>query len=159
MKSELTAKDVMTSELITAAGDLTVAEVVDLLTENEVSGAPVVDEEGKPIGVVTLSDVARRATGRAPVDLDRSRPEFFLRGWEDRYTVEEVRALRIEAESLSVRDVMTETLFTVGEDAPLDEIASVMLRGHIHRVLVTRDGRLAGIISSLDLLGALFEVE
>jgi CBS domain-containing protein len=156
MKSELTAKDVMTAELITVAADLTVAEVVELLTENEVSGAPVVDEEGMPIGVVSLSDVARRATGRGPVDLDRSRPEFYLRGWEDRYALEEVRALRIVAESLSVRDVMTETLFTVGEDAPLDEIAGVMLGAHVHRVLVTRDGRLAGIVSSLDLLGALF---
>jgi CBS domain-containing protein len=156
MKSELTAKDVMTAELITVAADLTVAEVVELLTENEVSGAPVVDEEGMPIGVISLSDVARRATGRGPVDLDRSRPEFYLRGWEDRYALEEVRALRIVAESLSVRDVMTETLFTVGEDAPLDEIAGVMLGAHVHRVLVTRDGRLAGIVSSLDLLGALF---
>lgn len=156
MTHELTAKDVMTAELITAASDLTVAELVDLLTENEVSGAPVVNEEGTPVGVVTLSDVARKATGRASVDLDRSRPEFFLRGWEDRYTVEEVRALRIEEESLSVRSVMTETLFTVEEDAPLEEIASVMLRGHVHRVLVTRDGRLVGIISSLDLLGAVF---
>jgi CBS domain-containing protein len=156
MKSELTAKDVMTAELITVAADLTVAEVVELLTENEVSGAPVVDEEGMPIGVISLSDVARRATGRGPVDLDRSRPEFYLRGWEDRYALEEVRALRIVAESLSVRDVMTETLFTVGEDAPLNEIAGVMLGAHVHRVLVTRDGRLAGIVSSLDLLGALF---
>lgn len=156
MTRKTTAKDVMTAELITAPSDLTVAELVDLLTENEVSGAPVVDEEGTPVGVVTLSDVARKATGHAAVDLDRSRPEFFLRGWEDRYAVEEIRALRIEAESLSVSSVMTERLFAVEEDAPLEEIARVMLSGHVHRVLVTRDGRLVGIVSSLDLLEAVF---
>ena len=56
-----------------------------------------------------------------------------------------------------VKDIMTPTVFSVGEDATVAEIASVMLRGHLHRLLVTRDERPVGIVSTSDLLGLMVE--
>ena len=64
---------------------------------------------------------------------------------------------RVDNEDLQVGEIMTPTIFSVGEDATVSEVASVMLRGHLHRLLVTRDDRPIGIVSSSDLLGLLVE--
>ncbi len=52
---------------------------------------------------------------------------------------------------------MTPTVYSVPEDATVPEIASMMLSGHLHRLLVTRDDRPIGIVSTSDLLGLLVE--
>lgn len=62
-------------------------------------------------------------------------------------------------EDLSVADIMSPEVVSVEEDATVSEIALKMLRDHLHRVLVMRDGEILGIISTSDLLGLLVDVE
>ena len=57
--------------------------------------------------------------------------------------------------SRRVRDVMTPTVYGVSEDTPVAEIAEMMVQGRIHRVFVTRDGEVVGVVSALDLLDLL----
>ena len=52
---------------------------------------------------------------------------------------------------------MTPIVYEVGEDAPLSEIAEMMVKGQIHRVIVTNKGRVSGVVSSLDVLKAAAE--
>ena len=59
---ELTAKDVMNPEILKVRDDMTVAELAEFLVENEISGVPVGDAEGRLVGVVSLSDAARSLT-------------------------------------------------------------------------------------------------
>lgn len=153
-KSSLRARDVMTTEVVRVPAELTVGELADVLMENEISGAPVVDEEGALVGVVSVFDIARQRSGELGTSTDQGNPEFYVRGWEEHYTLEEFRKLRVQEGSLTVREVMTPAIFTVGEDDPIADVARTLVDGHIHRVLVVRGSEVVGIISSLDLLRA-----
>lgn len=148
------ARDVMTTDVVKVPADLTVAELADVFMENEISGAPVVDEDGALVGVVSVFDVARQSSGETGVVTEQGNPEFYVRGWEEQYSVEEFRKLRVQEGHLTVRDVMTPAAFTVEEDDPISDVARTLVDGHIHRVLVTRGHEVVGIISSLDLLRA-----
>lgn len=151
---QLKARDVMTTEVVTVREDLTLGELTDVLMENEISGAPVVDADDNLVGVVSVMDIARQSSEDSSVGVDQGNPEFFVRGWEEQFSIEEFRKLRVHETGLTVRDVMTPALFTVAEDDPIADVARTLVDGHIHRVLVTRNSELIGIISSLDLLRA-----
>ncbi len=152
--SDLKAKDVMTTRVVTVRDDSTVAELAEVLLENEISGAPVVDENGQLSGVVSVQDLARQSAVEGDLASEEGNPEFFVRGWEEQYGIDDLRRLRIHTPSLTVRQVMTPAVFTVAEDDSIDDVAQTLVQAHIHRVLVTRDSMLVGIISSLDLLRA-----
>ncbi len=153
----ITAADLMNPEVLTVPEDMTVRELARYLVDNQITGAPVEDESGRLIGVVSVVDIAAVASDSGNVSTDRSSPDFYVRGWEDKVTSEEIRDFRVDNEDLLVGEIMTPTVYSVGEDAPVSEVASIMLRGHLHRVLVTRDERPVGIVSTSDLLGLLVE--
>jgi len=155
--SDLKAKDVMTTRVVTVREDLTVAELADLLIENEISGAPVIDEHGQLTGVVSVQDLARQSSSEGNIAGEGGHPEFFVRGWEEEYSADELRKLQVRKSSSTVRDLMTPAVFTVSEEDQIDDVAQTLVQAHIHRVLVTRDSILVGIISSLDLLRAYLE--
>ena len=144
----LTAADIMTPEVITVGADMTVRELSDVFSEHMISGAPVLDEEGRMIGVVSVSDVARKGAQR----LGDVRADFYMHGWEDRFDADDLRGLRVEGQDQLVRDIMTPVIFTVSEDATIDEMAETMIGGRVHRLVVTRDDRVVGIVTTLDML-------
>lgn len=147
-----TAGDVMTRDVLTVRGDLPVNRLVDMLIDRSISGAPVVSPDGKPIGVVSLSDLARNgALTDKPTVSDA--PAYFRHGIEGQVARDEMGGLRLGAESqTTVRDIMTPVVFSVEEGATVQEVADAMIRGRIHRVFVTRRGTMVGVISSMDLL-------
>lgn len=153
----ITAADLMNPEVLTVSEDMTVRELARFLTNHEITGAPVEDGDGRLIGVVSVVDIAAIASDSGNVRTDRSSPDFYVRGWEDKISPEEIRDFRVDDEEIQVGEIMTPTIFSVGEDATVAEIASVMLRGHLHRLLVTRDEKPVGIVSTSDLLGLLVE--
>jgi CBS domain-containing protein len=155
--SELKAKDVMTTRVVTVREDMTLTELGDVLVENEISGAPVVDEHGQLTGVVSVQDLVRQSSAEGNLASESGSPEFFVRGWEEQYSPEELRRLQVRKSDVTVRDVMTPAVFTVSEEDLIDDVAQTLVQAHIHRVLVTRDSVLVGIISSLDLLRAYLE--
>ncbi len=156
---ETVARDVMNAQVLTVRPEMTVRDLAAFLTENQISGAPVVDSHGCLVGVVSLTDIAESDSDRNDRAPDRSKPELFVRGWEDGIRPEEVQRLRLEQADLLVRDIMTPTAYTVPEDTPVGTVAQTMVAGRIHRLLVTRGHKLIGIVTSLDLLKLLFEHE
>ena len=153
----ITAADLMNPEVLSVPENMTVRELARFLTNNEITGAPVEDLNGKLIGVVSVVDIAVVASDGSNVRADRSSPDFYVRGWEDKISTEEIRDFRVDDEDLLVGEIMTPTVFSVAEDTSVSEVASTMLRGHLHRLLVTRDERPIGIVSTSDLLGLLVE--
>ena len=153
----ITAGDLMNPEVLTVPENMTVCELARYLTDNQITGAPVESLSGRLIGVVSVVDIAGVASDSGNIRTDRSSPDFYVRGWEDKLTPEEIKDFRVDNEDLQVGEIMTPTVFSVSEDDTVSAIASTMLRGHLHRVLVTREERPVGIISTSDLLGLLIE--
>ena len=154
----ITAADLMNPRVLTVREDLTVRELANVLVENEISGAPVEDRSGKLVGVVSLTDIAAALAEDEELDGEGERGDFFLSEWEDDgMSREEIEELGLDEAELTVADIMTPEVFTVREDTPVSEIAEAMIQNHVHRILVTREDRVVGIISTSDLLGLLVE--
>jgi CBS domain-containing protein len=149
--TELTAKDVMTKRVLTIQGDALVSELVSLLSENMITGAPVVDSDGKIVGVVSTTDVARQSAKRS---FKREHtPDFYLHGWE--LIEDDIHSFSVEEESdEKVQDIMTPVIFSVSENATISEMADTMVGGRIHRLIVTAGDAVVGIVTTLDLLKA-----
>ena len=147
----LTAADMMTGDLKVAEATWSVGELTEFLAAHCISGAPVVDEDGQLIGVVSLTDIARAAAG-GPRKRHGSRAhDFYVYGPALAYGVK----ARPRAEAgLTVRAIMTPHVFDVPANATAKEIAEVMLRHRIHRVFVTESGMVIGVISAFDMLRA-----
>jgi CBS domain-containing protein len=154
----LTARDVMNPELLTVRDDMTVAELAEFLSDNEISGAPVEDVEGRLVGVVSLSDIARTLSGRDLAVLDHTEePSFYLRSWEEKFNAEDLAGLRVAESDATVGEIMTPSIQAVDEETPISRVAERLIRSHIHRLLVTRDQKVTGIVTTSDLLGLLVE--
>lgn len=150
---DLTARDIMNHDVLSVGMDWSVEQLTNFLVENSISGAPVVSEEGSLVGVVSLTDIVRYRNMPATDDRADEPHEFYIHTSELNYSNEELESFRLDAESLtSVRDIMTPRTFNVSEDTKIHNVADAMIRGNIHRVLVTRDDTLVGIITTMDML-------
>ena len=146
-------KDVMTRELLTVGADWTLDELKGFLLEHGISGAPVVDNGGKLIGVVSSTDLLR--SNNTKTNNTRTN-NFFVSTLDRPLAADELASMHLQAQSSrSVRDVMTPVMFQIAEDSSLDEVADMMARGRIHRVLVTNGTKVTGIVSALDLVRVL----
>jgi CBS domain-containing protein len=140
------ARDVMVSPVITVKPAASVKEVAELMLENRISGVPVVDDEGKVVGIVSEGDLMHRS--EAGTALRRS-------WWLTGLTSEETLAAEyVKAHARKVADVMTLKVVTAAPDAPLHELAALMEANAIKRVPIVENGRLVGIVSRANLLRA-----
>lgn len=153
----LVARDVMNSDVITVRDDMSVVDLAEFLIDRQISGAPVEDVEGRLIGVVSLTDVAGALAGRDQAVLDHPQPAFYLRTWEEKFNPEDLAGLRIAESDATVGEIMTPSIFAVDEEMPIWKIAEKMIDSHIHRLLVTRDKKVVGILTTTDLLGLLVD--
>jgi CBS domain-containing protein len=144
----LSVVDIMTQNVMTVRADWSLDQLAEFLVNSSISGAPVVSEDEELIGVVSLTDIVRHSS------LPTASPhEYYTQDLETRYAREEFRSLRIKVQSqITVRDIMTPTVFDVSEDATVQEVADLMIRGHIHRVFVTRNKKVMGVVATLDML-------
>lgn len=146
---EACVRDLMTREVEAVSPDTTIAEFCRLSAAGGFTGAPVLDGERKLAGIVSRSDVVRAMVGRAT---DDSSPDY-----DDIVELLSSRFIDLDeprrphgvtyVEEIMVRDVVTTTPGT-----PATEAAKVMCENRIHRLPVLSEGRLVGIISSLDLM-------
>ena len=152
----LIAKDIMNPSVISVEEDLSVHELANFFTEKMISGAPVVNKDGKLVGVVSLSDIVRNDERRTAIVNDKRESDYYLSGWEDNLNSDEIQELHLEEDdSLTVRNLMTPLIFKVKETELISAMSDIMIGGRIHRLLVTRDEKVVGIITTLDMLKAI----
>lgn len=154
MNQVLTAKDIMSTEVLTLQRDQLISEARDFFVKHMISGAPVVDEKGRMVGVVTIWDLARHnrsSRGLSPNINDRR--EYLVEGSELLLQEFELDGFQLEFDDhMAVEDIMTPRVVSVEEETPLQEMANMMLTGKIHRLVVTRQGHLSGIVTTSDML-------
>ena len=150
------AKDLMTTDVKTVETDWPVDRVAQFLIDHEISGAPVVNG-GKLVGVISLTDLARHSSTSGEPATERP-SAYYRHELEGQYAQKELDALRVtEGEETTAEHIMTPQVYDVNERTPLQQVANVMHRGGIHRVFVTEDDEIRGIITAMDMLKVVAE--
>ncbi len=137
--------ELMNPNVVCVAPDMSLRDVARLLAKRGVSGAPVVDADGCPVGVVTQNDLVRYASDLPTVGESG-------RFYSDVEEYADLASLPVAAATTPVCDVMTGQLITVSKDATAADAARLMCERRVHRVLVCERSLLVGIVTSLDLL-------
>lgn len=148
-----TAADLMTHNPVSVRQDATVRDAVAVLTDRGISGAPVIDAAGRPVGVVTQTDILlhdRDGTGYVPRQAapDEELDPLFRVGRRlpDGFYVE-------SADPTPVADIMTPGVFAVATDTPAGRVVGEMVALKVHRVFVVDGGGvLVGVIGLFDIL-------
>ena len=148
----LRVEDVMSRKVVQLNAGDTMAEAARVFDQHDISGAPVVDEQGRCVGVLTGSDFIMRERTQAAVD-EHSHPEVEHVLVQDRpdgpYHIEEI------SENL-VSNHMTAAVQAVAKSSSILDAARIMCAEHIHRLVVLDEAeRPAGLVSSLDLVAAM----
>ena len=121
------AFEFMTRDVYCARPEMTLRELTRELVLHKVTGAPVVDEEKRLVGVVSLTDVAVDATQQA------------------------------DASARTVQEIMQRHVISVSVGAGLTTVVDLFKTHRVHRLIVTHDDRVCGVLSPLDLLDAILE--
>jgi CBS domain-containing protein len=143
------ASDVMVTNVIAVGPNTSVQEVADILLTNRISAAPVVDDHGELIGLISEGDLIRRA------ELGTERHHSW---WLELFAGQSKEALAIEyvkSHASKVGDVMTREVITATPSTPLREVAALLEKNHIKRVPIVERGKLVGIVSRANLVQAL----
>jgi len=147
LESVMQARDVMVRDVVTATPDTDIGEAVKLLVAHEISALPVVDGQGKLVGIISEADLIQRPE----IGGDRRRP-WWLEAVTPASTLADEFA---RARGKKVGEMMTRDVVSVTEDTPVSEIAALFERKRIKRVPIIRDGKVAGIVSRANLMQAL----
>lgn len=151
------ARDVMQRDVLALDAAASVLEAYRLFVEEEISGAPVVDEDGRVLGVLSARDLLRaiseeRDSALLQTTYFRDTEEFSGPDWGA--TPEDFQD-RLAGRSIG--ETMTPGAIVVAPDASIAEVARVLRQQRVHRVLVVDDDRLLGLITSFDLVALLEE--
>jgi predicted transcriptional regulator len=143
-----TAADLMSANPMSLRGDATLHEAVAFLVDRSISGAPVIDEAGRPIGVLTQTDILihdrEEVEHVSPPEIEYGTP--LPREWWDEFQVERVI-------TTPVSELMTPAVFCVSLDTSAASVVEQMCDLNVHRLFVTdENGVLVGVISAMDVV-------
>jgi CBS-domain-containing membrane protein len=144
------AQEIMTPSVKAVPQSWTMDRLTRFLNDNEITGSPVVDDNGEIVGIATLKDITefRWSSSRSDPTVDKLTPE-------DEQEAKRLRMMMFEKMGevpVEVRDIMTPSLLCVDELTPVREIANVMMTEHLHRIFVTKNKKITGIITTYDML-------
>lgn len=153
--TKLNAAALMTTDLVTVAPDSSLREAMELMQEAHVGSLPVVDEQDRCIGVISVRDILNSELEQVETeDTTRSRTmgSFYDPDTDAWRSVAIVGSID-DLPDREVREVMSDQVIFVHPNAPITDVAEAMVSQGIHHVLVMdSERRLHGIISSLDFV-------
>lgn len=152
------AADVMQRDIVTVSPNDTLRDALALMTENHVTGLPVMDANCRCIGMITASDVLNYEEEHADDSAEPGRHQFFdpeTQQWEtlslSAFGLEEIGDVRVQ-------EVMSRDLIWIGRDESLKDVARRMIDERVHRVLVMdQQANLYGIVSAVDIVRVVAE--
>ena len=146
----ITAKDIMSRDVITVTKDTSIKTLSGLFIKHKVNGFPVVEDNGKPIGIVTEKNLIEQNKNlHIPTVIALFDAVIYLESGKK--FEEEVNRFN----ATQVKDIYTSNAVTVSPDTRIDEIASLMAEKSIHSIPVVENDKVAGIIGKLDIIKGL----
>jgi CBS domain-containing protein len=146
----LYARDIMTKEVLTVSPETSIADLSKILENRQIGGVPVVDQDGRLVGVITQSDLLERARDlEMPPAVNILDFHFYLQ--IPSHLLRKVEKML----GTSVGDCMTPDPVTVAPDTPVARIAALMAKQQVHTIPVVKAGKIVGIIGKMDLVRAM----
>lgn len=125
-----TAGELMTGNVVSIRAKATVTEAIALFADKGFSAAPVIDEAGRPVGVVSRTDIVLHEREQQPSTA----------------VAERACATRVE-------DIMTPAVFSIHDDVPAARVIAELVALNVHRLFVVdAGGLLTGVITARDVL-------
>lgn len=148
IKSSL-IKDIMTEKVIAVTKDTTISELSKILIKNKISGVPVIDDEGKLIGMVTDADIITE-------DMEPIFPIYFdplIISYAFIENFEKYRKDIKEYLETPIEEIMTRRVKSVKRETPVSEAAKIMVRDKVNRIPVVDEyNKVIGIVARADIL-------
>jgi len=145
-----TAADIMSTDVITLSPETEIVKATQLLLDNHINGAPVVDQNGRVLGILCQSDLIAQQK-KLPLPSVFAFLESLIPLASTKKIEREVRKIA----ALTVADAMTPEPVTVGPDTELETVAALMVDNNFHTLPVVENRRLVGVVGKEDVLRTL----
>ena len=146
----LTVKDIMTTEVITLSPDTDIVQAANILLENRINGAPVVDGQGRIVGILCQSDLVAQQK-KIPLPTVFTLLDSYISLTSSKQLEKEVRKIA----AWTVSDAMTPNPVTIQCDTSIETVAALMVDSKFHTLPVMEGEKMVGIIGKADLLRTL----
>lgn len=144
IRKQLTVRDLMHRDVVTVSPEDTLKDVANKLYRYRVSGMPVIDAEGKPVGMISERHLIKAALPNF---------ESLIQNLSMSPDTEPFDDLLRREDEIHVKDIMTTRLYTTSEDTPIVEVAALMLFRNIRRIpVIDESGKLTGLILRRDIV-------
>ena len=149
----ITVRDIMTTELITVPPDMDIVTAAKTLLENRINGVPVMDADGRLLGILCQSDLIAQQK-KLPIPTIFTFLDSIIQLTSSKKIEKQVQKIA----ALKVADAMTPNPVAVQPDSRLETVAALMVDSNFHTLPVVEGSRLVGIIGKEDVLRTLLPV-
>jgi predicted transcriptional regulator len=145
--------DLMSCDVLCVYEGWTIQRLAEFLLTNDISGAPVIASDHELVGVVSVSDIFRFENA----DKETKR-EALRRCYRDSTGIDIasrddlIEWSKTSQTSCTVHQIMAKQVISVAVDSQLSDVADTMIKSDIHRVFITENDKIVGIVSALDIL-------
>ncbi len=152
---DLTAVDIMTTEVLMAYEGWSIKRLSTFFIKNSISGAPVIASDHTLVGVITVTDIINFET-KSDQEKSKLVEEVYAEFVGYNFEPDMIKQMSVKAdEKCTVNQVMTKHVIQVEENMPITKVSEVMLNAGIHRVFVSNNGVVSGVISTTNILKAI----
>lgn len=146
----LTVKDIMTPQVMTLSPDTDIVQAAKMLLENRINGAPVMDEQGRIVGILCQSDLVAQQK-KIPLPTVFTLLDSYISLTSSKQLEKQVRKIA----AWTVADAMTPNPVTVQSDTSIETVAALMVDSKFHTLPVMEGEKMVGIVGKADLLRTL----
>ena len=148
------AKDLMTEKVVCVHPDTPIHTLIKILIKNHINGAPVVNKEGKLVGVVSKTDIVEYEEKTCKKQGQSSKKLFYSdTNGKLKKAFDKISKVKTFGKTM-VKNIMTSRIITAQSDDTIDRLAKIMFDKKVHRVIIQDKGSVVGIVSTLDILHA-----
>lgn len=147
------AKDIMTTNVKVAKETDTIQDIANILITEKIGGVPVVNEEGKVVGIISETDIMKKEKYVNPLEyITFLQGVIYLNDFKKmEHDIKDIAAIQ-------VKDLMSKEVIKVHEDDTFDDIANIMIKKSVNRVpVVDQNDKIKGIICRYDIIKSMYE--